>query len=118
MFNANTEGKQMTANKPATPLPWQSTKRAMQLGVSNVWMTAGGRRVFMGAEGRHVGRAYLPVEPAVVTDMDYAAHTANAYPKLVDALREAIEGLEDFGPDADSYRNRALAALREIGEAA
>lgn len=36
--------------------------------------------------------------------------------KLLAVLRETLDGLEDFGPTADSYRNRVLKVLRELGE--
>ena len=37
-----------------------------------------------------------------------------AYPKLVEALRLALTGLEDFGPD--DIRSQVIVALQNIGE--
>ena len=48
--------------------------------------------------------------PGTLQDAAYIAHAANAYPKLVEALREVIAGRYE----ADASRARAL--LRELGE--
>ena len=87
--------------KPATPLPWKSVQ-ADQGSFSTFWILDEER------------------EDADVDDQnaDYIAHAANAYPKLVEALRNALEQIDHQAASAagwpDSENARIL--LRELGE--
>jgi hypothetical protein len=97
----------MTKHTPATPLPWKAVgpKTAEQ-------------HVIMSAT-ENVG-AFLRI------DADYAAHAANAYPKLVKALRELVAERNSIAEElADrngititdhGERERTYALLRELGE--
>jgi hypothetical protein len=98
------EGMRMTKHTPATPLPWKAVgpKTAEQ-------------HVIMSAT-ENVG-AFLRI------DADYAAHAANAYPKLVEALRTVAPIIERFAAEADPQnsvldqrRDELRALLRELGE--
>jgi hypothetical protein len=81
-------------HKPRTPLPWTFNKHSGY--------------VFAQAEGQHTVVARADRSPG---DTGYATHAANAYPKLVEALRACEDGsLEGL--------MRAKALLRELGEAA
>jgi hypothetical protein len=93
-----------TKHKPATALPWSvagfSTSR-----VRGVHAASGKLRnvadfvEYVGDKGE---------------DAAYATHAANAYPKLVEALRGILQG------DGASWATRATVArdlLRELGEA-
>ena len=84
-------------HKPATALPWEVDEEATVCGNNSAV-----------AFTRRRESAYMDEDAA------YIAHACNAYPKLVEALREAIGGMEDFG--AGDMRSRAIAALRELGE--
>jgi hypothetical protein len=80
--------------KPATPLPWQANDRCIDT---------------MGTE-----------QPALATlchgspeqNADYIAHACNAYPKLVEALRNVMRS--DKFKAAAEFDARLL--LRELGE--
>ena len=49
-------------------------------------------------------------------DTAYAVHAANAYPKLVDALKAANQFLHDNAPEGDATLAQTSALLRELGE--
>jgi hypothetical protein len=86
----------VTKHTPATPLPWthQATRKPMM--------------PLVAANGEWISSPYNRVGD--IEDFEYIAHAANAYPKLVEALREVIAGRYE----ADASRARAL--LRELGE--
>lgn len=102
-----------TKHKPATPLPQNHG------GTRRPWYLHGPI-----GEATHVmGADHSPVAYATATmprelapeNAAYIAHAANAYPRLVEALREQLQAYEgDFGPQHISTRHRAL--LRELGE--
>ena len=92
----------MTAkHSPATSLPWDGP---VNYGVSKFEV-----------QGPHSRLATVDKLP----DAAYIVHAANAYPKLVEALRGIVEQVEcmnaqgAFGADYDTAR----ALLRELGEA-
>ncbi len=94
-----------TKHKPATPLPWSEGEDRQ------------GRRRIFGPDGIECARALWKVvktKQQVSQNRVYIAHAANAYPKLVAALREASECLDDWSDD--DTRSRAIALLRELGE--
>lgn len=99
--------------KPATELPFASETRQFRIN-----LVGGQRGRIIAATGR--------VDETAQDDMTYIAHAANAYPKLVEALRDlsaqvarvaaenkhvAASGLHCLGPS-----ERAAALLRELGE--
>lgn len=85
--------------KPATPLPWKT--------LADIVVSVGGKSEitvadFMGA-----------LEPRLANSA-YAAHACNAYPKLVEALREACFDLRRH--EATVSASEAEQVLRELGE--
>ena len=81
--------------KPSTPLPWTivsgyQSKRYDKQGVDSTFIS-------WGVSG---------------ADADYACHAANAYPRLVAALRELLW----HSPRDLNASHRAECYLREIGE--
>lgn len=102
-------------HKPATPLPFASehqdisytgaeghfvTARNSEDLIADVWLLNG-----LNAEQCKQNAAYI-------------AHAANAYPKLVRALEDAYDALVTYGYEKEDRGVRALALLRELGEAA
>jgi hypothetical protein len=92
--------------KPATKLPWH-------LGLKQA------ERIVYDATGWAVCNAtvYHGKEDAgdCQKNAAYIAHACNAYPKLVEALREQIsQYIGDFGPDHPATKIRVL--LAELGE--
>ena len=103
----------MTATKPATPLPWENTRR--DDGKGN-WSTNDiGQAVNLGGfiVARTIGHGARQWD-----DSAYIVHAANAYPRLVEALRDALSALVCEGHHEGVSRpvtdGRAL--LRELGE--
>ncbi len=97
----------MTAHKPATPLPWA----AQPIGVA----------------GKNNDIPISSIEPNVTDathaqDAAYIAHACNAYPRLVEALRQALDFIADRSDDLDEGEQHAVgsadALLRELGEGA
>ena len=86
-------------HKPATALPWIVNQR---------------RHVCSANEFTDIAHAQGDTTQANIDNAAYIAHACNAYPKLVAALRWAIGGMEDFGPN--DMRSQVVAALHEIGE--
>ena len=96
--------------KPATPLPWTVGKYEFE-GDS-----------IKGADGEtsFCQMRYYPwVEQG---DFPYIVHSANAYPKLVEALRELMlrcDGAEGVRADGSNIQtHNAHGLLRELGEEA
>lgn len=98
----------MPANKPATPLPFRAD------GVMVKYVSHG--------EWRTIARAQntLLIPAAHEENARYLAHAANAYPRLVEALRELAyrcdgeEGVREDGSNIQTYAAAAL--LRDLGE--
>ena len=98
-----------TKHVPATPLPWIVNQRkhvcAASTGFADVATTADGRKT-----------------QTAVDDAAYIAHTANAYPGLVERVNRVAhwqpsvddERLAVSAIDREIYAARAL--LRELGE--
>ena len=89
-------------NAPATPLPWKTSGGCLNPHLS---MT-------LDADAHRIDAAYI-------------THTANAYPKLVEALRSAVDAIPaeycghegQCGADVKGCYVRKFAALmRELGE--
>lgn len=95
-----------TKHKPATALPWNAVTHTIH---HSVWAPNGVRV----AEIRH---CVNPDGSASVQDAFYIAHTANAYPELVEAL---INLLADADPDSANAGSQieARALLSKLGEA-
>jgi hypothetical protein len=98
----------MTKHTPATPLPWKPwTKRIHhEIYAANDQIVAQVRQCEGPNGSTHQDAAYI-------------AHAANAYPKLVAALRLAANGLDTTGQttkQSNDARNHARALLRELGE--
>ncbi len=94
-----------TNHKPATALPWVAVTHTIHHSVH-----AHGVRV---AEIRH---CVNPDGSASVQDAFYIAHTASAYPELVEAMRNL---LADADPDSANAGSQiaARALLTKLGEA-
>lgn len=96
----------MTKHTPATPLPW---RRAPQ--------SRGAHRLLAG--DKLVGEASHYNEGAY-ENAAYIAHTANAYPRLVEALRGMVDVADTLGGNAPEILWRqaeaSRALLRELGE--
>lgn len=87
--------------KPATSLPWSAGKY-------NQWVQSNDGELVASVETEH---NHGPENAA------YIAHAANAYPKLVEALKNiAANEWDANGATATGKSVRAL--LREVGEAA
>lgn len=95
--------------KPATPLPWHSAEIETPLGdrLGNAYkLTRGENEIaIFRADGSRTQEG----------DARYAAHAANAYPRLVEALKKVI-GVYQDASDAPLYAIRAKKLLRELGE--
>ena len=102
----------MTKHTPATPLPWI----AMHYGdgtvrTRNNWGDGVGNLVAESASQEH------PV--AKVANAYYIAHAANAYPKLVEALRTVLPALWNDNAVCKVYekeRDAGEALLHSLGE--
>jgi hypothetical protein len=95
----------MTKHTPATPLPWthQATRKPMM--------------PLVAANGEWISSPYNRVGD--IEDFEYIAHAANAYPKLVEALRviaETPRSAPSVPQDIVRVRRIAAALLRELGE--
>ena len=100
----------MSTHKPATPLPWYSRR-------SQVWTH------IKGPMWQYIAEHVRATEDGV-----YLVHTANAYPRLVEALRCALQWdamlYERFGdrypldmrPAPNVRAGDARTILRELGE--
>lgn len=84
----------MTANKPATPLPWRTNQVAKALGGGAILM--------------------LPEVTLAGQNAAYIAHACNAYPKLVQALRECLGAISNR--ECPTTHERSSTLLRELGE--
>ena len=89
-------------HQPATPLPWHSNDRHVYSGGTDKTHDPD-----FAVTHSTSGRWYRAVRKP--EDAAYIAHAANAYPKLVEALR-------DLTGESGDYR-AAEALLRELGEA-
>ena len=88
--------------KPATALPWRyQAEGRVQFGI--------------------LGSARLPAPSSAVAnyhaDAAYIAHSANAYPRLVEALGDALRVSDPLGDSQEGWCVRSRALLRELGEA-
>ena len=109
----------MSTPKPATPLPWTvgKTTRIGGVEIQSVDINA----------GDYAGEAYTPQDAA------YIAHAANAYPRLVEALRKSMQHCDQLSSTANTiaaknglgrkvhpedFTEHAAALLRELGESA
>lgn len=95
--------------KPATPLPWN--------------VPAKYPRYVEGGSLQGVCKTYsASVGGGDSQDASYIAHATNAYPKLVEALRELMlrcDGPEGICKDGDNIQtHNAHGLLRELGEEA
>ena len=108
----------MTATKPATPLPWENTRR--DDGKGN-WSTNDiGQAVNLGGfiVARTIGHGARQWD-----DSAYIVHAANAYPRLVEDAKADLAALEWAATHTDGnavqFRERIeakRALLRELGE--
>lgn len=103
-----------TKHKPATPLPW---KKSLGMPCRHPYY------LIRTDEETHAMRSVAKVDIAARggSDIDaaYIAHAANAYPKLVEALRAIVSPDEDgFTILSSGNRDarRITALLRELGE--
>ena len=91
--------------KPATPLPWSIATAAHHVQLSAVSSGSALRTVEVLGFDRDANEK----------DTAYLAHAANAYPKLVEALRQAIAA-DPSQAKGDGHLSPAVALLRELGE--
>lgn len=104
----------MTTNKPATPLPWIATKTVRYRRNHGLF---GGELEGAGVAGFGLKTvAHIPKRNH--DDAAHIAHVANAYPKLVEALRDLMrdEKLDDDDPKLIATREQCGTLLRELGE--
>ena len=100
----------MTAHKPATPLPFRSEDTTVKYVTHGAWHTI----------ARLNDKKYT--NEANKENAAYLAHAANAYPKLVAALREYVNVVESvnnpnsFGVEVRDAGAPARALLRSLGE--
>ena len=87
--------------KPATPLPWN--------------MQDGGRSNLAHVEAEADGAQVCSINKKRVADAGYIMHAANAYPRLVEALRACLIDMQPGVDYADHIVN-GHALLRELGE--
>ena len=99
--------------KPATPLPWNSSApMAMDRDMQ--------RAITIAASNPIVGVAVMiefggPPSKAF-DDAAYIVHAANAYPRLVQALRSVHEAEEGIGETDRPHFVALRVLLRELGE--
>lgn len=88
-------------HQPATPLPWRDLQGKVQdaRGYATELPLQNPTLAVCVTENQHQDSAYI-------------AHTANAYPKLIEALRDAIATT----PPNSSFLESRIALLRELGE--
>ena len=103
-------GNDMTANKPATPLPWS----AELIGLSE--MGPNGVDVFDIGPCDKDGAMRVRVATAVDDDAAYIVHACNAYPELVAALRNFIG--PQIGRTYSQTMKEGKDILRKLGEGA
>src|SRR3990167_468018 len=110
MFNGGHMTTKPMKIAPATPLPYAPQDVSSQYFLTGL---------------DHDGLTQLRVAEFILrADRAYIAHAANAYPKLVEALRDAIARHADLlrrvdGELAQSFKDageRRRALLRELGE--
>ena len=92
----------MTAQKPTTPLPFRSEDTTVKCVTHGAWHTI----------ARLNDKKYT--NEANKENAAYLAHAANAYPKLVAALRRILHN-----PNASiggEIRAETIGILRELGE--
>ena len=115
-------GGHMTTNAvkhtPATQLPWKahSANKASNFGSYESHIrTESGLPMIAKARGGNDDTAEAAKQNAA-----YIAHSANAYPKLVDALRNMTHGFRVTGGPSGSSEHAAFVGaeylLRELGE--
>lgn len=94
--------------KPATPLPWHIEESSI-----------------IRSGGKSLAKTYRGGQGNILADTDaaYIVHAANAYPKLIKALRKIIAGWNAIPEDTqvpdsinDGRVEAAEALLRELGE--
>lgn len=92
----------MSTHKPATPLPW----RHVEFGNFARGEHGAALRQENGEPLKHGHNGMA------VADAAYIAHVANAYPRLIEALKDCIATTD---PDSPFFAGR-VALLREMGE--
>jgi hypothetical protein len=97
-------------HQPATPLPWRIREKygRDQLCVDGSPEGAGDPDKRPVADVTYAGANGCDGN---AQNAEYLAHTANAYPELVEALRDL------FSSNAPEHIERAKALLRKLGEA-
>lgn len=91
---------------PATPLPWR-TVASYQPATKREEMSP----YLLAADGDNVAASAL----RGVDDAAYIAHACNAYPRLVEALRNCIAEIDDGDGMPGDFAD-AIALLRSLGE--
>lgn len=100
-------------HQPATPLLWTTLEdgraRVKLVHVETTHDNAAG-----------AGLPVCSINRARIGDAEYLTHAANAYPKLVEALRKIVNGFDRSergnSPLAGLIADDARALLRELGE--
>jgi hypothetical protein len=96
----------MTNNYPATPLPWEYVDNGMVIVARDA--PAQLRPVQIAQAVRGLVHDHGPEH--ATNDINYIAHACNAYPKLVEALRQCSKN------DGNRAVYVAETMLRELGE--
>ena len=101
-------------HKPATPLPWANGRPPRGVGNSIAPREIRGTDTSADYLGLNVTRARLE------RDAFYIVHTANSYPKLIDALRSFVARVNTNPMDSAGIALAAIEVrtlLRDLGEA-
>ena len=116
MDQQRTEAETTTKHRPATPLPWAITNSIRNGDVAIVapgTKADDGRPVILAEVFEDIIQMDECNRAAAKQNAAYIARAANAYPKLVEALRAfAQSGERQVG----QHRGAAFALLRELGE--
>ena len=99
--------------KPATALPWESRKGTTGYAIAQQG-AANGFAYTMG--GNSVEGLKRAKSGASALDAAYIVHAANAYPRLVQALRSVHEAEEGIGETDRPHFVALRVLLRELGE--
>lgn len=105
-------------HQPATPLPWGAGTPEACGGDAEY-----ARLIICGPDGSSIGQMTLGFTEEEADDKiepqnaDYAIHVANAYPKLIEALRKVLHFAEmERQGDESPVERDARALLIDLGE--
>ena len=98
-------------HQPATPLPWRWKRGAEGGQALHSGASDGAQTLVLLTVAR---RGRFSIAPKY-GDTDYITHTAHAYPRLVDRMKDLLSAADDLAKGIEARRH-ARALLRELGE--